>query len=230
MKKKIVFLVSFIFIIAACEKLSQDYIKGNVSDKFTGEALADVPLVLVSGGYPDDIANLSVSDFERMKYYAVTNANGSYLVKNIGLDIGRSFYVDFVRPYDFDSTVTAWKYKIRGSSADSLWVQKGIHTELKLRPLGIVRFKHPIVQNESYAIDTIQVEVYNQVCQVTKNHQTSDEFFVLPSHNHTIKLTYINDGQKTEKYISRYISTAYTLDSNKQSLKLIRYEIHIPDL
>lgn len=226
MNNKLTYFIVLMFCITSCEKINNDYIEGTLSDKYTGEPLANVSMVFrIKGGY---FTFKSVDSETNSGYYAVSGSDGSFIIDNLGLDIKYRFDVHFIRPEIFDSTATTWKYLIHRSS-DSLWVKKGFRTDLKLSPAAITRFNHPKLENEEYKIDTILIDAYNQSDYVTKEKLTSNGFYLLPSKEHSIELTYIDNGKETKKTITHYISTAFTENSTIHGWQRISYKIDIPE-
>lgn len=228
MNNKLTYFIVLMFCITSCEKINNDHIEGTLSDKYTGEPLANVSMVFDArkgGGF---FTFKSTDSETNDRHYAVSKSNGSFIIDNLGLDIKYRFDVHFIRPEIFDSTATTWKY-LTHLSSDSLWVKKGFRTDLKLRPAAITTFNHPKPKNEKYEIDTILINTYNQSDYVTKEKSTSDEFYLLPSKDHSIELTYIDNGKETRKTITHYISTAFTEDSTIHGWQRIRYKIDIPE-
>lgn len=217
MNNKLTYFLLFVFIVAGCEKISNDRISGTLKDRYTGEPLEGVPIVFDIGGRGYGVL-YSEEHVENMKYYTVTDSDGSFFIKGLGLDVKYKFYANIIRPETFDSTEITWRYIYKGSSADSLWIKKGIHENIKLRPRVETKFIHPKEENDNYEIDSIFINVYNQAGFVTKEKRISKQFWLLPSKEHTIKFTYIENGTSTTKTIKYYISADH-----------IRHRINIPE-
>ncbi len=201
-------------------------IKCRVVDYYTGDPIVDL-------GLSFDVASGSSSwttQIERSKYVVISDSNGEFILKDLGQDIDNTFYPNFgYHSITMDSIYPEWRYFIKGQHSDSLWIVKGINTTLRLRPAAITYFHHPITENPNYTIDTIIINAYNQSDMITKANPVSESFHLLPSKEHQIEIRYIKNGSAVTKTISRYISHAFSEDSDPISYRRYDFNIVIPE-
>ena len=200
-------------------------IKCRVVDYYTGDPIVDLGLSfdVVSG-------NSWSTQTERSKYVVVSNSKGYFTLKNLGKDVDHSFYPNLAyHSTNMDSLYPEWRYFIKGQHSDSLWIVNGVNTTLRLRPAAITYFHHPNTENSNYLIDTVIVNAYNQSGMITIANPVSESFHLLPSMEHQIEISYIKNGNRVSKTITRYISKAFSEDSSMSSYRRYDFNIVIPE-
>jgi len=215
----IILIVSVLFV-SACKKNKS--ISGYVRDYYTG-----VPIQRVYMSF--DVASGSGfgSSVAKHKYHAATDDNGFFILDDVGDDIDNAFYPNFQRSFDFDSTDVLWNYYIDGAIDDSLWLDVGRNTNLRLRPAAETHFIHPKKNDPNSIHDTILISAYHQSDMLTAEKLRSVGFQLLPSTMHTIEITYIHNGVQTKRTMESYISVAYQGDLSFLSRK--KYTVNIPE-
>ncbi|MGB1004772.1 MAG: hypothetical protein ACPGVC_11100 [Salibacteraceae bacterium] len=208
-------LLMFLFVLG-CKK-GQDglintshSIECKVQDYFSGSPIEDAifsfDVASGGGGWSGTI--------ERNKYLSWSDENGVFILDDLGNDVESTFYPNFAyHSLDMDTLMPEYRYFINGFHSDSLWIVKGVNTTLRLKPSGVTYFRHPVLQNAQFAIDTIVVRVHHQIDTVTFSKTVSSEFYLIPSKQQDIELEYIENGVSTQKDFQHYIPYAFEIDS-----------------